>query len=581
MPISPTGQIIDQYGNPTGGSVNLSTGQMITPNATSPIAPISTGSLITPAQPLSVAPVTPVAMPNVQNIDITQPKPVEPAKAPQPDYVKTIEDLTTAFIGKPEVTAGRIETETLNYNQQLNDIVKQINLEKANILSEEERIAGAGTTGAYAAVESQKARRTSSIKLMGLAAVGEFLQGNIALAKTHAENAVNAEFAQKEKDLLVARQNIMNNYDKMTSEQQKRADAALLKLDKEDAFVKQQSDDKKTIQGIALQAAQNGASSDTINKILSSSDLKSALGTSSGYLAKETEGSIQRYQFARKGGYADSYTDYLNYEENVKAKAKLTQDSISNAVSVAEGIISGTIPPDLTKNVSFRDRTAVVAELQRKGYDLTKATQDWAATQKYLSTLNSVQQVRLRQAVDFAYESLDIVDDLNDEASKILARKGINIINKTEIAAARQGLYGEEARSVATRLDNQISDLISELATVYKGGNSSTDETLKLASKQLSSDWSAKVLTDNVNLIRKNLLIRQNSINNAGVAGISNNNYNPELGNMETDINSAVHDPLHFKTREELLDAIIKEYGISKEEAWSKIISIWKDNITR
>ena len=108
MPISPTGQIIDQYGNPTGGSVNLSTGQMITPNATSPIAPISTGSLITPAQPLSVAPVTPVAMPNVQNIDITQPKPVEPAKAPQPDYVKTIEDLTTAFIGKPEVTAGRI-----------------------------------------------------------------------------------------------------------------------------------------------------------------------------------------------------------------------------------------------------------------------------------------------------------------------------------------------------------------------------------------------------------------------------------------------------------------------------------------
>ena len=50
---------------------------------------------------------------------------------------------------------------------------------------------------------------------------------------------------------------------------------------------------------------------------------------------------------------------------------------------------------------------------------------------------------------------------------------------------------------------------------------------------------------------------------------------------METDINSAVHDPLHFKTREELLDAIIKEYGISKEEAWSKIISIWKDNITR
>jgi hypothetical protein len=72
-----------------------------------------------------------------------------------------------------------------------------------------------------------------------------------------------------------------------------------------------------------------------------------------------------------------------------------------------------------------------------------------------------------------------------------------------------------------TALDAQIGDITSELSTVYKGGNSSTDESLRLAAKNLESDWSWKTMTDAVAQIRQNLKYRKNSMKNVGPAGVT------------------------------------------------------------
>jgi len=77
------------------------------------------------------------------------------------------------------------------------------------------------------------------------------------------------------------------------------------------------------------------------------------------------------------------------------------------------------------------------------------------------------------------------------------------------------------AQDVATQLSTQISDLTSELGTVYKGGNSSTDESLRLAAKNLQGEWSEHTLLNNVKLVRKNLDIRKRSLLSSGVAGLS------------------------------------------------------------
>ena len=134
--------------------------------------------------------------------------------------------------------------------------------------------------------------------------------------------------------------------------------------------------------------------------------------------------------------------------------------------------------------------------------------------------MNGTQQVRLQQAVIFSYDSLSIIDQLNKE----WAGGGFPILNKVNLTLAMNGIYGANAQSLATRFNAQINDLTSELGTVYKGGNSSTDESLKLAAGNLNSSWSQKTLTDAINLARMNLQIRKNSI--AQSTNIPGNQYN-------------------------------------------------------
>jgi hypothetical protein len=193
-----------------------------------------------------------------------------------------------------------------------------------------------------------------------------------------------------------------------------------------------------------------------------------------------------------------------------------------DAKTIAQAIVEGKQPPTLTG--LYRFAAPVRAELARQGYDLTTATEDWNSVTKYLSTLNGAQQTRLRQAVTFANDSLNIIEDLNGKWNG----GRFPLLNKANLAAAKQGVYGQDVQSVATQLEAQINDLVSELGTVYKGGNASTDESLRLAASNLKADWSKKTLDDAIKLVRKNLTIRTNSIRNTEVAGSANNQYAPK-----------------------------------------------------
>jgi len=158
--------------------------------------------------------------------------------------------------------------------------------------------------------------------------------------------------------------------------------------------------------------------------------------------------------------------------------------------------------------------TAMLAD---EGYNLSKAQQDYKATQKYLGSLNSVQQVRLRQAVELSYESLDKIEELTREWNA----GPFPLLNKAVLKTAIEGGLGEKAQNTATALNTQIADLTSELATVYKGGNSSTDESLRLAAENLKAEWAYSQLMNNIELVRTNLGYRKNSMRFMKPAGIS------------------------------------------------------------
>lgn len=235
------------------------------------------------------------------------------------------------------------------------------------------------------------------------------------------------------------------------------------------------------------------------------------------------KGILTPYDFQRVGNTLvkiDKRTGEVTpaFQGQATNKSGNTEDP-GNVDQIAKAIANGDQPPVLTG--LYRLGGPVRAALERQGYNLTQATQDWTATTKLLATMNGAQQTRLRQAVGQVKESLPLVQELADkwEAGRF------PILNKANRILAKNGALGPEAQSIATQLEAEIADITSELGTVYKGGNSSTDESLKLAATQLSADWSPKQLKDAIALAQKNITYRENSLR-LGTAGINNSQYN-------------------------------------------------------
>jgi|SRR5579864_851934 len=190
------------------------------------------------------------------------------------------------------------------------------------------------------------------------------------------------------------------------------------------------------------------------------------------------------------------------------------------AEDIAKGIEKGDMPPTIQ---GLRQQGAAVeAQLARDGFDLRKAELDWKATQRFLATLNGPQQLRLRQAIDFTSDSLGIIDNLYAQWIQTDLPTGFKDYNRAALTAMKH-LPGN-AGSIATRLDAQINDLTSELGTVYKGGNSSTDESLKLAGENLKGEWNAQTFHDALAQVKTNLQIRRNSIKHSAPEGLSESN---------------------------------------------------------
>ncbi len=181
-------------------------------------------------------------------------------------------------------------------------------------------------------------------------------------------------------------------------------------------------------------------------------------------------------------------------------------DEIKSAV---EGIVSGNLPPDLKTISSYRDRTKLSAELANQGYDLNTANKDWLAANKFYSSMNSTQQVRLRQAINSVSGSLDNLDKLNSEYQ----RSGFTPANKAQLIANSKGV-GRQA-VLATEYLTTLGVIQDELSQVFMGGNSPTEKFLEQAQNILKSDFSFEQVSGVTKQLRMNLKYRLNSINQA------------------------------------------------------------------
>jgi hypothetical protein len=196
-----------------------------------------------------------------------------------------------------------------------------------------------------------------------------------------------------------------------------------------------------------------------------------------------------------------------NMFQNAGQQGTTTDDEI---MSSAEGIASGRIPPNISQTVSFRDRTRVTAALEKKGFNLSEATSEWNATQKFLSSINNEKQIRLRQAITSVKDALGGLEELNTE----LSRGEVAPLNKAQLV-----IQANSGDPLAVKYLGQINIIQDELAQVFMGGNSPTDRALQLAAKTLQSNWSTKQLQAAIDNVKINLGYRENAINYAAVQG--------------------------------------------------------------
>lgn len=224
------------------------------------------------------------------------------------------------------------------------------------------------------------------------------------------------------------------------------------------------------------------------------------------YLAQQftqpTSSDITEYEYAKKQGFTGTFMDF-----SAQQKAKATDPAEADNVSaISDAIINGDQPPVTTGLYHYGP--LVKADMAKKGFNFTKQNEDWTATQKRMSVMNSSKQLSLVSAVNQVDETLPLIEQLTTQWQG----SGFKPLNKANLELARQGVLGQEAQSLATRLSSAIADITSELGTVYKGGNASTDESLRLAAENLQADWSAETMLDNIKQIKQQLVYRKNSM---------------------------------------------------------------------
>ena len=197
-------------------------------------------------------------------------------------------------------------------------------------------------------------------------------------------------------------------------------------------------------------------------------------------------------------------------------RSRSNEDRSADIKDLADAIERGDAAPDFSR--LYRDTLGLKAELGRRGYNASQAEMDWKAVNKHLATLNGAQQERLRQAISFTKDTIPQIESAYAEWKKQAGITGFKVANKVNLIAM-SNLPGK-AGSAALNLQSLMADFTSELGTVYKGGNSSTDESLKLAAQNLKGEWNEQTFSDALKRINASLNIRENSMKHSTPAGV-------------------------------------------------------------
>lgn len=498
--ITPSGAVVDEAGQTISGPVNAGGAPVVNTSNLSPTpSPVVTPPPVVPPPVIPPPPPTPTA----------------------PDLTPAISDLEAAITKRLGVTSSATQEAKASapVQAELNDINTQIALHQARSLQrQEEALRRPGATTESANVDANIAARTDAIEAIKLSAIQQGLQGKLALAQQTAKTAAEEEVAKQTADLQTKRQNIINNYDKFTPEQKKRADAALLKLDKDDAFIVQQKENIKAVQGLIVDAYKNAAGNEAAKmaiakiKDLNSGDsqyVDKALGILGPYLSDpnaarkaldehnqavanlaKTNAEIKEKNASLPNITNPEATKYSSTLSVILGSTKLTKEQKSTLIaSVNNGEdpftviknqaknILGTEGKDLTKYEAARDATIQLQDQLNQFYAAGGSTGIFSGNfEKVSNKLGDVSDPKL---VDLAVQ---IAGSLQKYRNAISGTAYSEQEGK-DIAAIFPGITKGELLN-STIVKARLKTLESDIDGLYRSALGSGYDTLKLEARK-------------------------------------------------------------------------------------------------
>lgn len=212
-----------------------------------------------------------------------------PEEAVQTDLQSRILDITGTLGGQKErqqeleaeAGLGEQRTELQGVIGQLQGLSKEA---QAIPLQIQQEFAGRGATRAGVAPIQTARLRENAIKSLGLSAIGQTLQGNISLAQSSIQQALDAEFEPEERKLATLQQLYTFNRDALERTDKKRADQLNLVISERNRQLELDRLDKEEIFNIGLIAQQNGAPTNVVQQAFESGNREEALGVIGQYI---------------------------------------------------------------------------------------------------------------------------------------------------------------------------------------------------------------------------------------------------------------------------------------------------------
>ena len=253
-----------------------------------------------------------------------------------------VSDITAATDKLATKNARKGELETAQGIPALSGQLNELNNQIRSVQSEafaatnksQDRLAPTfAITGEQAQIERQRA-----VKVYGLAAAAEAIQGNIALANDNVARALDAEFAGLEQEIETKKFLLTLNERNFNKEEARRAEAQQIALDQQKDALAQQRESRASILQIMMQAAQNGADNLTLNRIQLAKSPEEAISYAGQALGAEFEARMQQQRFENN----------LQLRSMALNEAKFTYQKIADQAATAGNMVTAQAAQDLT-----------------------------------------------------------------------------------------------------------------------------------------------------------------------------------------------------------------------------------------